>query len=366
MKKDNWLFNGKLEKGMYQTAADNGMPFFRWLEEQRAQKIGPTPYYGMSFVDIWRYRKKMRAQGKLFPLTAFEEQLKFFDIHAVGSITDVVGKFFRTSDTSVLFPEYVSTQVYYGLLQMGLTQEFIQDWTVIQGHDYRKVYLQDSEDERELAKANASGEFPSVEVTVSKQTIHLEKYGKQFIFDYEEIKDTPLNLYGAQLMRVGEQIAISETDDMVYVLINGDGNSNGLESAQTKTTETSGAIERKDVIKLAMALPKPYSLDKFLGRKAYGVEYNDALASMTNPSAQWGITTLILPQFFEWDRPVVTSDRFYGVDSKRTLGYVTNDTMVLTETDKLIGKQKQRYVVSKRSSIHVIDQDGIGCLDIEH
>ena len=343
--KENWFNKGKLEKGMYQEATDAGKPFTQWLEDQREKSdLGPTIYQGKSNVEIFRIKKMIRLQGKEPPLTAYEEQLKYFDINAIGAISDPVSKFFRTSDTTVLFPEYISTQVYHGELQMGLLNEFVQDWTVITGHAFRKVYLQDTVAERQLAKVNASGEFPSVEVTVAKETIHLEKYGKQLLFDYEEIADTPLNLYGTFLRRIGEQIAIDETDDMVYILINGDGNSNGLEAAQTKTTVTTATIIVEDIIKLATALPKPYSLDKFVGRKAYGVKFLAALAGMQNPPLQWGATGMTLPQYNEWDRTPVTADRFFGVDSKRTLGYVTNDTMVLTETDKIIEKQTNQII----------------------
>jgi hypothetical protein len=91
----------------------------------------------------------------------------------------------------------------------------------------------------------------------------------------------------------------------------------------------------------------------------------DALSDMQNPAQQWGMTGMTLPRGYDWDRDVVTADRFYGVDSKRAIGYVTNDAAIMTETDKIISKQEVETVISKRCKFHVIDQDGIGCLDIE-
>ena len=44
-------------------------------------------------------------------LDAFQRQLKRFDIHVKGAGSDMVEKFFHTSESSVLFPEFVSRVV---------------------------------------------------------------------------------------------------------------------------------------------------------------------------------------------------------------------------------------------------------------
>lgn len=48
-------------------------------------------------------------------LTAFERQLKRFDIHVSGSASDPVEKFFRTSESAVLFPAYIGAAVEQGM-----------------------------------------------------------------------------------------------------------------------------------------------------------------------------------------------------------------------------------------------------------
>ena len=48
-------------------------------------------------------------------LDAFQRQLKRFDIHVKGSRSDAVEKFFRTTESAVLFPEFVSRAVRQGM-----------------------------------------------------------------------------------------------------------------------------------------------------------------------------------------------------------------------------------------------------------
>lgn len=355
------------EIGMYNEAANKGLSFSTWLEDYHVvQGYDPTIYKGLSNSERVALKKTLKAQGKEVPLSAYEMLLADADIKAFGAITDTISKFFQNSSTVALFPEFMSNRVYAGAIRASLVPRLIAETVIIQGFDYRKVYLDDTEAERQTAQVGRGAEIPEAHMSVSTQLSSLKKYGRTLKFDYESVENTPLNLYGQALMQVGDQIGVDETDDVIYALINGDGNSNGLQSAQTVTTTATTVISKLDIIKFASALPAPYQLDVFVGKKAYMQVYWDTLSDMQNPAAQWGMTGMQLPVGLEWDRSVVTSDRFFGVDSRRTASYVTNDTVLMTETDRIINKQQVMTVFTKRSNIAVIEKNAIGCLDIEH
>ena len=360
----------KLEKGMFDQAAKDGLPIVPWLERHMTTPEGgefeKTPYYDMSNYDKEIYRNQLRKENKDIPPDALEILLQIHGIKAFGTSTDKVEKFWQSSQTAVLFPIYVTNRIYATAMRAGLVPQFIAETTVIDGLDFRKIYLEDSEKDRQMAITSRGAEAPSKHFKVKKEDVSLIKFMIQVDFDYESIYNTPLNLYNTALARIADQFGIDETDDLIYVLINGDGNSNGLESAQTVETVTTTAIEKLDIIGLKSALPEPYELDVFVGRKAYMRKYWDALSDMQNPAQQWGMTGMTLPRGYNWNRTIVTADRFFGVDSKRTIGYVTNDTMIMTETDRIIDRQVVKTVLSKRSKFHVIEQDGIDCLDIEY
>ena len=84
--------NVKLEKGMY---GQSGKSFLKVLES-----LDPSENY-----------KGTALEG----LDAFQRQLKRFDIHVKGAGSDMVEKFFHTSESSVLFPEFVSRVVRQGM-----------------------------------------------------------------------------------------------------------------------------------------------------------------------------------------------------------------------------------------------------------
>ena len=84
-------------------------------------------------------------------LDAYQRQLKRFDIKVSGAGSDSVSKFFQTSDSAVLFPEYISRAVQQGVEEADLLSKIIATTTEVDSLDYRSVESVPSEEEKELA-----------------------------------------------------------------------------------------------------------------------------------------------------------------------------------------------------------------------
>ena len=84
--------NLKLEKGMYNSGNKS---FTQVLEE----------------LDCSKNYEGTELEG----LDAYQRQLKRFDIKVGGRSSDAVEKFFQTSDSAALFPEYVTRAVKQGM-----------------------------------------------------------------------------------------------------------------------------------------------------------------------------------------------------------------------------------------------------------
>ena len=72
-------------------------------------------------------------------LDAYQRQLKRFGIQVSGPGSDAVEKFFQTSDSAALFPEYVSRAVRQGLEEANVLPRIIASTTKIDGMDYRTI-----------------------------------------------------------------------------------------------------------------------------------------------------------------------------------------------------------------------------------
>lgn len=354
-----WL-PGNLEVGMYDEAAREGKGFSEWLEDQKAKQTEHDPYAGMTQFEVEMTRRDMKAAGKSIPATAYEEALAACDIKAFGRRTDNVGKFFQNAVSTVLMPEYLSNRVFAGLIKESLVPRLIADDQVINTNDFRKIYISDTDAQRQLAITAKAAELPETTITVADRSLKLSKFGRYLNVAYEDIDMVPLSMFNLTLDRIGMQIGVDETDFAIDVAVNGDGNSN---AASTYNPTTSGSLVTTDVITLATKLATPYKANILVGRKAQLVSYYSVLADFDNPTATWGFMGIMLPEVHEWDRSVLTSDYLLILDNRYALGRVSTGA-VMVETENIIRKQIKGTAVSYRAGFHKIDNSAFYVLDV--
>ena len=115
--------NLRLEKGMYQVA---GKSFTQVLEElDPSQQYRGTPLEG---------------------LDAYQRQLKRFDIKVSGKESDRIEKFFKTSDSALLFPAYLTKVVEQGVSGFDILDQIVATKTNIDSMDYRSITSVPSEE----------------------------------------------------------------------------------------------------------------------------------------------------------------------------------------------------------------------------
>lgn len=190
--------NIRLEKGMY----GNGRTFTQNLES-----LDPSENY-----------KGTEFEG----LDAYQRQLKRFGIRTSGANSSVVGKFFQTSDAAVLFPEYVSRAVRYGMEEASFLPDIVAAVTNIDSMDYRVMDLNMSSAEAELDEIDEGDELDTADFTVSDRTIRLKKRGKMITTSYDVLRFQRLDIVAIALKRIGANLAQTLMADAIDVLVDGD------------------------------------------------------------------------------------------------------------------------------------------------
>ena len=206
--------NVKLEKGMY---GQNGRSFLKVLES-----LDPSENY-----------KGTALEG----LDAFQRQLKRFDIHVKGAGSDMVEKFFHTSESSVLFPEFVSRVVRQGM-ESDILPDITATVTNFDGMDYRSIASVPTDDDKELKRVEEGAGIPTTSIRTQENLVKLHKRGRMLVASYEAIRFQRLDLFAVALRQIGAQIARTAVEDAVKVLIEGDGNENPAEVIETAGSGT--------------------------------------------------------------------------------------------------------------------------------
>lgn len=330
--------NIKLEKGMY--ASSKG--FTACLEE-----LDPTENY---------------KGTPLENLDAFQRQLKRFDIRVSGKGSDTVDKFFQTTDSAALFPEYVSRAVKQGMEDADVLSDLIASKTSINGLDYRSITSVPSEDDKELKAVAEGASIPQTTIRTQENLVSLHKRGRMLVSSYEAIRFQRLDLFTVTLRQIGLYIARSQLADAVNVLINGDGNNNAAEIINVAET---GKLDYADLIsfwnkfapyELSSVIASPGMTQKLLSLP----EFRDAAAGL-NFHATGNMITPFGASLVK--SSAVPSDLLIGLDKSCALEMVEAGG-IITEYDKLIDRQLERATVTCTAGFSKIFPDASKVLSV--
>jgi HK97 family phage major capsid protein len=313
--------NVKLEKGMYREA---GRSFTETLE-----RLDPDEAY-----------KGTSLEG----LDAFQRQLKRFDIKAKGAGSDVVEKFFATSQSAVLFPEYISRTVRQGMEEADILPAITATTTKIDGMDYRSITSIPDAEDKKLRRVEEGAMIPATTVKTQENLVKLHKRGRMLVASYEAVRYQKLDLFSVTLRQIGAHIARTQLEDAIGVLMNGDGNNN---PAAVDSVAASGTLTYDDLVDF-WAKFDPYEMNTLLVPSDVMVkmlkldEFQNPLTGL-NFQGTGKLTTPLGAKLLRTS--ALPAGKIIGLDSRYALEMVKGGE-VTVEYDKLIDRQLERAAIT--------------------
>ena len=320
----------KLEKGMY---GRSGHTFAQTLEElDPSEHYRGTPLEGMD---------------------AFQRQLKRFDIKVKGAGSDMVEKFFHTTESAVLFPEFVSRVVRQGLEEESILPAITATVTNFDGMDYRSIASIPTEEEKSLKRVEEGAQIPQTTVRTQENLVRLHKRGRMLVASYEAIRFQRLDLFSVTLRQIGSYIGRMHLQDAIDVLINGDGNGNAAQKLTVgdgSISGSSGTLSYEALVDFWSQFD-PYTMNTLL------VSNDMMLAMLKLPEFQNPLTglnfqgtgTLTTPLGAKLLRTsAMPEGTLIGLDKGYALEQICG-SQVTVEYDKLIDRQLERAAITSIS-----------------
>lgn len=171
----------KLEKGLYSITGKN---FTEALEA-----IDPDSSY-----------KGTELEG----LDAFERQLKRFDIRISGKNSDKVEKFFLSTESAVLFPEYVRRTIKQGMDETSILGHISASVSYVNDLDFKSTMMGKNTN---TSSSYQLGELPFHTVKLNPVSNSITKLGRGLKFSYESISKQRIETLGVILKRLGSQLS---------------------------------------------------------------------------------------------------------------------------------------------------------------
>ncbi|MDR0883239.1 MAG: phage major capsid protein [Oscillospiraceae bacterium] len=322
----------RLEKGMYSGNFTNTL-----------EKLDPSENY---------------RDTPLAGMDAFQRQLKRFGIHVSGSGSDRVEKFFQSSDSAVLFPEYIARAIKQGMSESDSLSHIVATTTVVDAPDYRPLTLTIGNGTIEpFPVVNEGAALPEYLLKNSSSLVTLQKRGRMFSTSYEALRFHRLDLFTVFLKKMGALIAQEQFADAVSVLLSG---------ANALPAEGAEAFSYADLITLWNALA-PHKLSAIVATPAVltallGLEQlQDAAAGLNFHGSGKLITPLGATLIGSY---AASDDTIIGVDGSGALEMVTAGE-VLLDTGKLIDRQLSQASVSCLAGFSKIYDDSVRVLTLQ-
>ena len=312
----------KLEKGLYNLS---GKSFTAALEE-----LDPTSAY---------------CGTPLEKLDAFERQLKRFNIRVKGSDCDSVEKFFTSTESAVLFPEFVTRSIRKGFDDTILSSVCAVK-TVVNSGQYLGCVLDDST----AYDVCSQGEtLPTATVTESSAATVLAKYGRLISASYESIRQQRLDVFGVMLRSVGVRLAAAVVKKAVEVLADGADEVSTTELTYADLAELYGKFESFD---MTTVIASPALVAKIAAMDQLSDSSADADGRFILPFGSELIKT-----------SAAGADTIIGIDRDYALEFITSTELVM-ETDKLIDRQLDQMTASITCGFRKITPDAVKVLKI--
>ena len=337
--------NIRLEKGMYGRA---GRSFAQALEElDPSESYRGTPVEGMD---------------------AFQRQLKRFDIKVKGAGSDMVEKFFHTTDSAVLFPEFVSRVVRQGMEEGSILPAITATVTNFDGMDYRSIASVPTEAEKELKRVEEGGQIPQTAVRTQENLVRLHKRGRMLVASYEAIRFQRLDLFSVTLRQIGAYIGRMHLEDAIRVILDGDGNNNAAQTYSVGTgliSGTAGTLSYGALLDFWSRFD-PYTMNTMLvsGDVMLNLlkltEFQNPLTGLNFQ----GTGTLTTPLGATLLRTsAMPAGKLIGLDKNYALEMI-NGSDVTVEYDKLIDRQLERAAITSISGFAKLFTDASKVLTI--
>ena len=312
----------KLEKALYNLS---GKSFTAALEE-----LDPSSAY---------------AGTDLAGLDAFERQLRRFDIKVSGQGCDRVEKFFSSTESAVLFPEFVTR-----CIRRGFDETVLSSVCAVRTLSSESQYLGCTiSDTDEYAPTYEGDLFPEAEIREGSAVV-LRKFGRVISASYEAVRRQRLDVFGVMLRSVGARLAEAVVKKAVTVLL---ANAEGITAGELTYAELAALYGEFECFDMTSVIASPANASIIAAMEQLRDTRADSDGRMILPFGSELIKTSAAPD-----------DKIIGIDRDFAIEFITSTDLVM-ETDKLIDRQLDQITVSLTCGFRKITPDAVKVLTIE-
>ncbi len=291
------------------------------------------------------------AGTELAGLDAYERQLKRFDIKVSGKDCDRVEKFFVTSESAVLFPEFVRRMIKQGMNEASIIGDIAAAATYTDSMDYRSMSVTVSGSDTGVAQG---GQLPSTNVRLASSAQALTKFARKLNCSYESIRKQRLEAFGVILRSLGAQLSRAANKLAVTALANGI-TPDSIAGDSITYADLAAFWASMGDFDMTVMVCSPEVMAKILALDEMKFCVSDYMAN-GKVKTPYGVTLVKCS--------AVTDGRIIGLDSS-CAGEMIYGTDIIVDYDKLISTQCDEIAASVTVGFSKLMSDAVKVLATE-
>jgi hypothetical protein len=304
-----------------------------------------------------------------YRLTGIQQEMRAHGMHGQQTVEQAFFSSANPSTTQGIFPAFLASQLIVGALATSLVPHLVAADVPTNNLVAEKVKMTEVAADRRLLHTGEGANLPKTTISRSEGSISLQKYGRLFEASYESISMMTLDVVTMFLQRMGAQVGIDETDDLIETAVAGDGTSS---SAVTDTdAEVSGTMDYDELVRLFLAFAIGYQMrhavinDTNLRTVLNMSEFKDPMAGFrfTRDGVLPGPMGAMWHRWTSTGAASFSTDRILAFDERAGIVRYTKGDM-LEEADQIIERQVHQRTMSYWAGFMVWDTGAIQCLDI--
>lgn len=367
----------KMDDGFYKEALEKSVSAFKLLGA-----MDPSPAEHVDAI----YREKLlelgidpaKRSGTASALrewskgqAALERQLVTCDkfVEAGGLAHGKIKDFQTTTGNLSVFPIWIDSMIQMGLLKVGYVQDLVFGTEETDSPNVTAVTLSDVEGDRSLIETAMGAELREVTAVLGSGSITLTKFGRKFVAPYEIVGLRTIDVVGTMLQRIGQQIAIDETDEALNVIVGGDGTTLGAAETDATDIDGTGTPAYSEMVQTMLNADEPY-MPTTVVTDTDGIRRTANLAEFKDPDVARAAAAVDFPTplALRWIRFSAATGSSYAtgmqvyIDTRHAIKKLVWGPNI-EETDKIIGNQTNVWTFSYYSGFQKWDIDAVHVYD---
>lgn len=302
-----------------------------------------------------------------------------FDAQVIAS--EPLARFYASSSpvSDVLNPAYINSTLRAKKFGPAIPlSELVAIVTPVDTDSYKSFFLTDSETNREMRRVGQGAEVPTAVLTGADHSISLYKYGRRLEASYESIRRMRIDRFAIHLAQLAVQAEVDKCSTAYDVLLNGDGNAGTTPTNSNLTAldaaATADTLTLRGWLAWLQLWGEYYTCTTVLARSAYALQVlllttgsaNTMLMNVAGNFGIGGVTPInqsLGPVRLGWTSEV-TDKYLLGFDNRITLEMVQEVGTSLTETNKIISRQVDEYVMTEVVGFAIMDANSLRTMNV--